>query len=147
MAQVKKVLVLGCSGSIGKSTISILKEFPDRFSVVGLQVNTDEEFLINTAKDFNCNFLCVTGKTKENSLFPEKIKYFGKDSLKDFIQNSNADIVVNGIAGSAGLMSSVYTLEAGIDLALANKETMVMAGKIMQKSYLLIQSIVLFLVF
>lgn len=132
----KKVIVLGCSGSIGKSTISILKEFSDRFKVVGLQANTDENFVINAAKEFNCSRNCLTGISSSECKNPETKKYvnfFGKESLKDFIQNSGADIVVNGIAGSSGLMSSVYTLEKGIDLALANKETMVMAGKIVRE--------------
>ncbi|MCR5698247.1 MAG: 1-deoxy-D-xylulose-5-phosphate reductoisomerase [Treponemataceae bacterium] len=132
----KKVIVLGCSGSIGKSTISILKEFSDRFQVVGLQANTDEDFLINAAKDFNCKRNCLTGKNLSECKNPETVNYvnfYGKESLKEFIQYSGADIVVNGIAGSSGLMSSVYTLEKGINLALANKETMVMAGKIVRK--------------
>ena len=128
----QKVLVLGCSGSIGKSTLAILKEFPERFCVVGLQVNTDEDFLLKSAEEFNCTRLCITGKTKSECA-NDKIKFFGKESLKSFIQNSDADIVVNGIAGSSGLMSSVYALQAGINLALANKETMVMAGKIVRK--------------
>ena len=130
----KKVVVLGCSGSIGKSTLAILREFPDRFTVAALQANTDEKFLLSAADEFGCDRLCLTGKKSEQDCTSRgRIKFFGTDSLKEFIQKSGADIVVNGIAGSSGLMSSVYTLEAGINLALANKETMVMAGKLVRK--------------
>lgn len=114
----KKVIVLGCSGSIGKSTLSIITDFPQKFKVVGLQAHSDKKFLLESSKKFSCTNICLTGKNS--------------NSIKDFIQNTQADIVVNGIAGSAGLLPSVYTLESGKDLALANKETMVMAGKIVK---------------
>ncbi len=109
----KRVLVLGCTGSIGTSTISIAREFPNLFTICGLTAHSNKEALHQLSNEFNCSSL-LTGEN---------------DSLKDFIINSEADICVNGISGSAGLLPSVYCLEAGIDLALANKETIVMASR------------------
>lgn len=109
----KKVLVLGCSGSIGSSTLDIIRNEKEKFSVCGLTAHSKSEVLKNLSSEFNCPSLL----TKEAD---EKI-------YKEFISSCQPDIVVNGIAGSAGLLPSKITLELGIDLALANKETVVMA--------------------
>lgn len=116
----KKVLVLGCTGSIGTSTLDIIRDFPDLFSLVGIVAHSSEEKVNSISKEFGgINFFL----TKDSSA----------SQLEEFIINSQADIVVNGISGSAGLFPSVVALKSGMDLALANKETIVMAGKIIQK--------------
>ncbi|MBO5137429.1 MAG: 1-deoxy-D-xylulose-5-phosphate reductoisomerase [Spirochaetaceae bacterium] len=116
----KKVLVLGCTGSIGTSTLEIVREFPEQFSIVGLVAHCAEEKIKLLSKEFNNVPFLLT----KNSSSKE---------LEDFIIKSKADVVINGISGSQGLKSSVITLENGIDLALANKETIVMAGSIIQQ--------------
>ncbi len=113
----KKLLILGCTGSIGSSTIAIAREFPHLFTVCGLTAHSNSTLLKTLSAEFNCKALLTSSA----------------ESLKDFISSSNADICVNGISGSAGLMPSVYCLESGIDLALANKETIVMASKIVKQ--------------
>ncbi len=113
----KKILVLGCTGSIGTSTLEIIREFSNLFTVCGLTAHTNNETLQVLAKEFNC----PTFLTSQDA------------NLANFIANSGADIAVNGISGAAGLMPSVYCLENSIDLALANKETVVMAWHIVTK--------------
>ncbi len=113
----KKVLILGCTGSIGTSTISIIREFSHLFEVCGITAHTNKDALDTLSKEFNCKSLLTSGT----------------ENLEDFIQSSNADICVNGISGSAGLMPSIYSLKSGINLALANKETIVMASDIVKK--------------
>ena len=120
----KKVVVLGATGSIGKSSLEIMSTLPDLFCVVGLVANKNAESLIALSKKYHCNKLCLCGA--ENPAFDE-ISYTGIDGLKRLLDDTKPDIVINGIAGSAGLMPSVFVLERGIDLALANKETVVMA--------------------
>ncbi|OJF77688.1 MAG: 1-deoxy-D-xylulose-5-phosphate reductoisomerase [Treponema sp. CETP13] len=115
----KKIVVLGCTGSIGTSTLNIIREFPDRFTVCGLTAHTKRKELYTISKEFDCLNALLTSEDENAS--------------KKVIANSDADIVVNGIAGAAGLAPSVYTLQQGIDLALANKETIVMAGSIIKK--------------
>ncbi len=117
----KRVLVLGCTGSIGTSTLKIIKEFPDLFEVAGLTAHTNADKLSEIAREFNCSKTFLTGSGKKS------VTSFDFPELADFISSCGATIAVNGIAGSAGLLPSVYVLENGIDLALANKETVVMA--------------------
>ena len=109
----KKVLVLGCTGSIGSNTLNICRAFPQKFSVCGITCNSKKEELEKLSKEFNCK----CSLTSED----------GIAGIEKLIEESEPDIVVNGIAGSAGLLPSKIVLDAGIDLALANKETVVMA--------------------
>ena len=109
----KKVLVLGCTGSIGSNTLNICRAFPQKFSVCGITSNKKKEELEKLSKEFNCK----CSLTSED----------GIAGIEKLIEESEPDIVVNGIAGSAGLLPSKIVLDAGIDLALANKETVVMA--------------------
>ncbi len=111
----KKVLVLGCTGSIGTSTLHIIRSFPDLFETAGLSSFTREEELLKLSKEFNCS----------NIYFPNTTL-----SIEEFIKQTHADIVVNGISGVAGLLPTVSALQSGMDVALANKETIVTAGKL-----------------
>lgn len=115
----KRVLVLGCTGSIGSQTLDIVRNMSSDFEICGLSVGSNQSKLDELCQEFNCAGTC-----------------FQKDGIagiKNLIQSSNADIAVNGIAGAAGLEPSVLVLEAGIDLALANKETVVMAWPVVKK--------------
>ena len=116
----KKIIILGCTGSIGTSTLNIIREFSDKFSVAGLTAHSSEIKLQQLANEFNNPPTLLT-------------KNANVEDLKNFIAKCNADIAVNGIAGSAGLIPSILVLEAGLDLALANKETIVMAGEMIKK--------------
>ncbi|MBQ3670626.1 MAG: 1-deoxy-D-xylulose-5-phosphate reductoisomerase [Treponema sp.] len=112
----KKILVLGATGSIGKSSLEIARHEKDRFSVCGACAFSNRAELESIGNEFSC----PTALVKEE----------GTDSIKRLIETTKPDIVVNGVAGSAGLLPSIFTLEAGIDLALANKESVVMAWQI-----------------
>lgn len=109
----KKILVLGCTGSIGSSTVDIVRNMKDEFCIAGLTANANKEKLSQLSDEFNC---------------PSSLSSIeGTDGIKRLIDQTKPDIVVNGIAGSAGLIPSKIVLESGINLALANKETVVMA--------------------
>jgi len=124
----KKVLVLGCTGSIGKSSLSIIRSNPDLFTLAGASAHTNELALLQVQNEFSCNNLCLSGK-KSSYNFP----FIGNEGLKQLIETTEADIVINGIAGAAGLESSIWTIKNNKNLALANKETIVMAGNLIQK--------------
>ncbi|MCQ2597910.1 MAG: 1-deoxy-D-xylulose-5-phosphate reductoisomerase [Treponema sp.] len=109
----KKVLVLGCTGSIGTSALDIISNEKDLFISCGITAHSNKDKLEELASKFNCPSLLTKNASEKD--------------YKNFIENCKPDIVVNGIAGSAGLMPSKVVLELGIDLALANKETVVMA--------------------
>ena len=110
----KKVIVLGATGSIGKSSLEIMSTLPDLFEIVGITANKNANSLLALSKQYGCKNICLCSES-------------GTESIKHLIEKTKPDIVINGIAGSAGLLPSVYVLESGIDLALANKETVVMA--------------------
>lgn len=113
----KKVLVLGCTGSIGTSSLDILRNQSDRFVCCGLSAHSQAEKLGLLGEEFGC----PTTLTSKD----------GNDGIRKLIEDTSPDIVINGIAGSAGLVPSMTVLESGVDLALANKETVVMAGPLM----------------
>ena len=117
----KRVLVLGCTGSIGTNAINIAKNMPQDFKICGLQAHStsSKEKLNTLKKEFNCPTLL----TCENN---------SEEAFQRLIDESKPDIVVNGIAGASGLMPSKIVLENKIDLALANKETIVMAGPLIK---------------
>lgn len=119
MSTPKRVIVLGATGSIGTSCCDILAQNPDRFVPVLLSARSNAEALEAQAASFG-NIPSVL------------ISRDGEETLHRLISDSDADIVVNGIAGSPGLRFSQTALESGKDLALANKETIVMAGPIIQ---------------
>ncbi len=110
----KRVLVLGATGSIGTSTLDIIRSQKDRYICCGISANSNKDSLLSLTEEFKC----------PSSLTSQE----GNEGIKKLIETSKPDIVVNGIAGSAGLIPSLLTLESGTDIALANKESVVMAG-------------------
>lgn len=116
----KKIIVLGASGSIGKNTIDIIRKFPNDFTLAGFSVNTSIEFAKLLKNEFPKSKVFISSK--------QSIKL----ELEDFILCCNADIVVNGISGAVGLWASIATIKAKLDLALANKESIVMAGYLLK---------------
>ena len=117
----KRVLVLGCTGSIGTNAINIAKNMPEDFKICGLQAHSasSKKKLKEMAEAFSCPSLLTC---EDNS----------KEAFQKLIEESKPDIVVNGIAGASGLLPSKIVLENKIDLALANKETIVMAGPLIK---------------
>ncbi|MDR2095794.1 MAG: 1-deoxy-D-xylulose-5-phosphate reductoisomerase [Treponema sp.] len=122
----KKLAVLGATGSIGKNTVDIIRQNPDDFEPVLFTGNTDREALLRLGREFPGVPLALSGGMGKAGV--DGIAYYGKAGLLRAVAECGADIAVNGIAGSAGLEPSLAAIEAGCDVALANKETVVMAG-------------------
>ncbi len=119
----KRVLVLGATGSIGTSSLDILKNYPQKFELVGFSVHSNISQAEKIKQEFSVNDFCSTKKAE----FSDRYQ-IDTDAIKKLIDKTKPDIIINGIAGSAGLKASILSLESGIDLALANKETIVNAG-------------------
>ncbi len=129
----KKIFILGITGSIGQSTVEVVRTHPDKFTIVGASAHRNINKLLKLAKEFQIKNLVITSKLKKNEL-PNDIKiHIGEEALIDFVRNSDYDILLNAITGSAGLKSSIETLKRGKNLALANKESLVMAGHLVKK--------------
>ena len=129
----KKVAVLGATGSIGKSTLDILRNGRDSFEPVLFSAGKNLNALIQLKKEFPGAITALADESpsaRDNGTKPSGIDFIGREQLLDAIAAAKADITVNGIAGAAGLEPSAAAIKAGSDLALANKETIVMAGRL-----------------
>lgn len=120
----KKVILLGASGSIGLSSLEILRNNPSELTLVGASCHNSIEVLRKLKHEFPQINTALSNPQLRNSEF----SFQGPDAIEQLITNTKCDIVINGISGAAGLKPSVWTLREGRDLALANKETIVMAG-------------------
>lgn len=117
--------VLGCTGSIGKTTLGIVRKHPDLFRVVFLANNRDEKGLISLAKEFGVkNYFCAGGLSVKNG----KEAPFDPTLLSRAETYENVDAVINGIAGLSGLLPTLAAIDAGKIVATANKESIVCAG-------------------
>ena len=125
----KRIVLLGCTGSIGSSTLSVVRAHKDLFDIVAVSAHTNEEKLLSIANEFGVSSLALSGKQPLH----KAVGYHGQAGLLDMVHDTDADIVINGIAGAAGLKSSVAAIETGKDLGLANKETMVIAGGLIKE--------------
>ena len=111
----KKIIILGSTGSIGTQALEIIEANPDLFSVAGLVGNSNQDLLQAQARKFNVS----AEKTVT-----------GADAAVRLIEDTEADVVINGITGSVGLMPTLATLRTGKILALANKESLIVGGKL-----------------
>jgi 1-deoxy-D-xylulose-5-phosphate reductoisomerase len=119
----KKTIILGATGSIGESALDVLRRHRDDFEPVLISAHRRAEELLRIKEEFPGVRAVLSGEDHHPG-----IDYFGKEGLLFAIRNSGGDIALNGIAGAAGLEPSIAVLESGMDLCLANKETIVMAG-------------------
>ena len=123
----KKVLILGSTGSIGKSTIEVIEANKKDFLITGLVARSNENLLLQQAKKFNVKNICLT----ESKNFAEK--YISEADLEDLISGDQVDIVVAAISGVAGLKNILNAVRAGKKVLIANKEPLVAAGQILMK--------------
>ncbi|NIZ39924.1 1-deoxy-D-xylulose-5-phosphate reductoisomerase [Entomospira entomophila] len=121
----KKIIILGATGSIGRTAIHIAKKFPHALNVVGIQAHTQVDQLLALKEDFPNARFALTGL--EGVLHHDFLT--GKHALKTLITTTQADLVLNAISGSNGLDASIYSLTSSKNLAIANKESIVMAGE------------------
>jgi 1-deoxy-D-xylulose-5-phosphate reductoisomerase len=121
---IKKIIVLGSTGSIGKSTLDIIRSMPEKFQAAALSCHSAESLLLDQAEEFQVPRLALSGRESAGP----RIAYAGEAGLLRMIEETDADYVVNGISGAAGFLPSVKSIQSGKTLALANKETLVMAG-------------------
>ena len=134
----KKVAILGSTGSIGTQTLEVISDNKNIFEVELLTAFSNHTLLINQALLHKPKAIIFGDRSKEkvilNSLKNEEIEiYFGEESLNNFLNYCNPDIVLTALVGKSGLIPTINTIKKGIDLALANKETLVVAGSIINK--------------
>ncbi len=133
----KKILILGSSGSIGINTLNVIRNFPDKFRVVGLSVNSRIDILEQQIKEFNPEFVVVTDGSKAKELktnIGNLCEVFsGNDGLLKVASEKDYDVLLGAIVGFAGLAPTLEAIKRGKRIALANKETLVVAGELVTK--------------
>ena len=134
----KKIAILGSTGSIGKQTLEVIEQHPENFSVEVLTANNSVELLIEQATKFQPNTVVIANKEKykqvSDALSEHDIKvYAGEEAIAQVVQMNSVDIVLTAMVGFSGLLPTVNAIKAGKTIALANKETMVVAGDIITK--------------
>jgi len=133
----KRIIILGSTGSIGRQILEILDCFPENYEVVGLTGHRNIGLLVEQVKKFKPEFAVITEETLYND-FKESLKelkhlkcYGGHQGILQMIEEADTiNLVVNGLIGAAGLLPTTKTIEKGINIALANKESIVIAGNI-----------------
>ena len=132
----KKIFLLGSSGSIGQSTLDVVRQFPDKFIIEALTVNRSASVLQSQIREFQPKIIAVGEKKVLNEIDPELLKnvevYTGEEGLAKAARDADYDILVTAIVGFAGLKPTIEGIKRGKRIALANKETLVVAGEIIK---------------
>ncbi len=138
MQSKKSIAILGSTGSIGTQALEVIAANPEKFEVEVLTAQNNADLLIEQAKKFKPNAVVIGNeehyqKVKE-ALVPLDIKVFaGENSLLSVVQMDTIDLVLTALVGYAGLKPTIEAIEAGKTIALANKETLVVAGELVTK--------------
>jgi 1-deoxy-D-xylulose-5-phosphate reductoisomerase len=132
----KRLAVLGSTGSIGVNTLDIAGRFDNEFKVMALSAGTNIRLLRGQIERFNPKVVCVLNEALANTLkgeiSPQKTEVlFGVEGLIQIASLPEIDLVVSALVGAAGLIPTISAIKAKKSIALANKESLVMAGKIM----------------
>ena len=134
----KNIAILGSTGSIGTQALEVIEAHPKLFQVELLTCHRNADLIVAQAKKFNPNVVIVTDeaiyKKVFNALDPLKIKvYAGIRAINDAVQMNTVDMVLTALVGIAGLIPTIKAIEAKKPIALANKETLVVAGEIIME--------------
>lgn len=127
----KRLLILGSTGSIGTQTLQMVQAHPERLEVVGLSAGRQADAIAAQAREFGVSVLAMAdpaAAAQAAGELPDARVFSGADGLVQLIEASAPDLVIGAISGSAGLEPLAAALRQGIDVALANKEPLVMAG-------------------
>lgn len=135
---VKHISILGSTGSIGTQALEVVRQHPDKFVVGALSTNVNAALLVEQAIEFSPEIVSVTNEDAYNKVkialkdFPIKV-LFGHDGLLEVATLASTNVVLSAIVGFAGLQPTMEAISTGKDIALANKETLVVAGDIVMQ--------------
>lgn len=134
----KKICILGSTGSIGTQTLEVISEHPDLFEAYVLTANSRADLLIRQAKQYQPCCVVIADESKyeyvREALTDEPIQvYAGADALCQVVQMEPVDVVLTALVGFSGLRPTISAIKAGKPIALANKETLVVAGELITR--------------
>lgn len=138
MTKKKGIAILGSTGSIGTQALEVIESYPDFFDLQVITANGNADLLIQQAKKFQPNEVVIADDAKytyvKEALANEDIKvYAGNEALSQVVTNSEIDVVLTALVGYAGLKPTIEAIKAKKTIALANKETLVVAGALINK--------------
>jgi len=131
----KHIAILGSTGSIGTQALEVIEAHPESFQVEVLTAQNNADLLIEQARKFNPNAVVIVNEDSyqkvKDALIPLHIKVFtGESALESVVQMDSIDLVLTALVGYSGLKPTLKAIEAGKNIALANKETLVVAGEL-----------------
>ncbi len=134
----KRIAILGSTGSIGTQALEVIAAHPDAFEVEVLSAQNNADLLIEQAQRFKPNAIVIVNEEHyqyvKDALKNEPVKvYAGENSLASVVQMDSIDMVLTALVGYSGLKPTIKAIEAGKSIALANKETLVVAGELITK--------------
>jgi len=130
----RKIAILGSTGSIGTQALDVISRYPERFAAYALVANNQVELLIRQARTFLPEVVVIANESHYPQLkdalsdLPIKV-WSGSSAIEDVVQDREIDMVLTAMVGFSGLKPTVWAIEAGKAIALANKETLVVAGE------------------
>lgn len=135
MTEQKRVAILGSTGSIGTQTLEVIRQHSSEFQVEVLTAQNNADLLIQQALEFNPNAVVIGNEALypavRDALIPQDIKVFaGQKAIAQVVEMETIDVVLTALVGYSGLIPTIHAIKAGKQIALANKETMVVAGEI-----------------
>ena len=133
----KKVLLLGASGSIGTQTLDILKHHQEEFSLVGFSVGENIEQALAIQKEFPVSYISVKNEKDVTTIQEADSSVhvvYGEKGIEELVKNVDYDIVVNALVGYVGFLPTLYAVERGKDIVLANKESLVVGGELIEEA-------------
>jgi len=130
----KKLLLLGASGSIGTQTIDIINEHPDDLKLMGVSVGKNTDTLKDILSKFNLDYVYSIDRCKDlETKYPSTRFYYGDNGLEEIVKEDSYDTLVNALVGFVGFKPTLIAIENKKDIALANKETLVAGGDIVNE--------------
>ncbi|MBN2413766.1 1-deoxy-D-xylulose-5-phosphate reductoisomerase [candidate division KSB1 bacterium] len=131
----KKIAILGATGSIGQNCLHVAEKLSGEFNVTALTTNKNISLLIDQVKRFRPHMAAVTGviPTEQQQQSFKQLGtrlFFGQDSLVEIVREADYELLINSVVGAAGFVPTLTALEAGKNIALANKETLVVGGEL-----------------
>ena len=127
----KKITIIGSTGSIGTQALEVIEKISDEFEIIGLAAGSNVDLLNKQIEKFHPKTVCL-GKKAEIADKSVKVLY-GDEGLEELCSNKENDIILVAVSGKIGLRPTISAIKNGINIALANKETLVMAGDIVTK--------------
>ena len=126
----RKISIIGSTGSIGRQALEVIEKLQDKFEIIALTGGANVELLKEQALKFKPKYVCV-GNSKGEKLDIAGVKtLYGQEGLEEICSIKENDIILVSVSGKVGLRPTLTAIDNGIDIALANKETLVMAGDI-----------------